>query len=346
LIGVDISSSAVKMLELAESGKDAYRVERYAIVPLPKDAVADGNIAKPEAVEAAVGDAWRLLGTRTREVALALPSSVVMSKKVLVSAKAGDAEIEAQIHAEANQMASFPIDEIRLDYQVIGASAKTQGDNEAILVMSRRDRVEERVAIAEAVGLKAVIMDVDNLAALTAYAQLASQLPGGGARKTVAIVDIGANFTHINILHDNNPVFQRTHAFGGYILTKEIARRFSLSTEEAEAAKRRGSLPENYRTEVLPPFLDSAAQEIMRSLQLFFSSATYQSVDHILLCGGCAALPGLMDAVRDKTQTHVLPANPFARMALSPQVGAQRLSEDAPMLFVACGLALRRFDRT
>lgn len=344
LIGVDISSSAVKMLELAAAGK-GYRVERYAIVQLPKDAIADGKINKPEAVEAAMSQAWRSLGSRTREIAMALPASAVISKKILVPAQAKENEIDEQVTIEANQMASFPADEVSMDYQILGPSPKSPEDNEALVVISRRERVDERVAIAEAVGLKTVIMDVDNFAALSAYTHLAPQVPNAGKKQTVAIIDMGANFTHINILHNNQPVFQRTHAFGGQILTQDIARRFDVSLDEAEDAKRKGQLPDRYKTEVLPAFLESAAQETMRSLQLCYSSTPYQSVDHILLCGGCALLPGLDAALQKATQANVIIANPFAQMTLAGKMNSQRLSGDAPLMFVACGLAMRRFNR-
>ena len=334
------------MLELADTGKGGYRVERHAIAQLPKDAVAEGKIARPEIVVAAMAEAWRALDSRTRDIALALPASAIISKKILVPSKANENEIEAQITAEAHQMASFPVDEISLDYQILGPSPKSPTDNEALVVIARRERVDERVAVAEAVGLKAVVMDVDNLAALAAYTQLANQLPDGGKRQTVAIIDIGANSTHINILHSNQPVFQRTHAFGGQILTQDIARHFDVSLDEAEDAKRTGQLPDRYKTEVLPGFLDSAAQEIVRSLQLCYSSTPYQSVDHVLLCGGCALLPGLDAAIRTRTQANVIIANPFARMALSNRENPQKLSSDAPLLFVACGLAIRRADWT
>ena len=206
--------------------------------------------------------------------------------------------------------------------------------------------MEERVALAESVGLRAVIMDVDAFATLTAYEQMAFQLPENGKGQIIAIVDIGANSTHVNVLHDNQPVYQREHALGGNTLTSEISRRFDLPTEEAEDAKRKGLLPDSYESEVLQPFLDSVAQEIGRALQLFFSATSFQRVDHILLAGGCAAIPGLDDVVHSKMQTSTLIANPFSKMAVSSHVKARQLASEAPSLFVACGLALRRFDPT
>lgn len=332
------------MLELADSGKGMRRVERYAIAPLPRDAVQEGAITKTEVVEAAMREAWKLLDTRTRDVAMALPSSSVITKRIMLPGTATEAEIDTQVNAEANQVASFPLGDVSLDYQILGPNAKNPAENDALLVLARRERVEERVALAEAVGLRTVIMDVDAFATLTAYEQLAFQLPDNGKGQIIAIIDIGANSTHVNVLNDNQTVYQREHALGGNTLTSEISRRFDLPTEEAEDAKRKGLLPDSYESEVLQPFLDSVAQEIGRALQLFFSATSFQRVDHILLAGGCAAIPGLDDVVHSKMQTSTLIANPFSKMAVSSHVKARQLASEAPSLFVACGLALRRFD--
>jgi len=332
------------MLELSEGGKGVRRVERYSIVPLPKESVMDGVIAKTDLVEVAMREAWRKLDTKTRNVALALPASSVITKKILLPITATASEVEAQVAADANQMDSFPLDQVSLDYQILEANANNPKENDALLVVTRKERVEERVAIAEAVGLKPVIMDVDAFAILTAYEQVAFQLPENGQGQTVAIVDVGAQTTHFKVLNNNQPVYQREHALGGGALTSVITRRFDMSAEEAEDAKRKGLLPERYESEVLQPFLDSVALEISRALQMFFSATSFQKVDHILLAGGCAAIPGLDDVVHSKTQTSTLIANPFAKMAVSTNVRARQLAMDAPALFVACGLALRRFD--
>jgi len=344
LIGVDVSSSAVKMLELADSGNGMRRVERYAIATLPRDAVQEGAIAKPEIVEAAMRQAWSELKTRTRNVVLALPASSVITKKIMLPGTASESEIDTQVNAEANRVASFPIGEVSLDYQILGPNAKNPGENDALMVLARRERVEERVALAEAVGLKAVCMDVDAFGALTAYEQMAFQLPDNGKGQIVAIIDIGANTMHVNVLNDNAPVYQREHAMGGATLTNEISRRFDMPLEDAEDAKRKGMLPDSYESEVLQPFLDAVAQEVSRAIQLFFSATSFHRVDHLLLAGGCAAIPGLDDVVYGRTQTSTMIANPFAKMAVSPHVKARQLAADAPALFVSCGLALRRFD--
>jgi type IV pilus assembly protein PilM len=343
LIGVDISTSAVKLVELSESGKH-FTIERYVIEPLPKDAVADGNIANLEAVSEAVKRAWRLMGTRVKGAALALPAAAVITKKITVPAGQTEAELEQQVETEANQYIPFALDEVNLDFQVLGASAATPDEVEVLIAASRKEKVEDRVAAIEAAGLKAVVMDVESFATQAAYGLIERQLPNSGKDQTVVIVDIGAAMMHINVLRDGQQIYSREQAFGGAQLTQDIQRKFNLSAEEAEAAKRNGGLPDSYEPEVLQPFMDSLALEISRALQFFFTSTQYSSVDHILLAGGCSVIPGLDEVVASRTQVSTMIANPFLNMSQSARIKTRQLLLDAPSLMIACGLAMRRFD--
>lgn len=344
LIGVDISSSAIKMVEIADAGKNLYRVERYAIESLPKDAVVDGNIANLEVVGETMKRAWKKLGTRIKNVALALPSAAVISKKIIVPAGLRENDLELQVETEANQYIPFALDEVNLDFQVLGSAPSSPDEVEVLIAASRKEKVEDRVAAAEAADLKAIVMDVEAFATQTAYELIAHQLPNGGKEQIVAIVDIGASMMHINVLHNNQSIYQREQSFGGNQLTQEIQRRYSLSAEEADLAKRNGGLPENYEPEVLQPFMDTLALEVARALQFFFSSTQYNRVDHILLAGGCAMIQGLDETVSSRTQVSTMIANPFANMALSQRIKPRQLAADAPALIIACGLAMRRFD--
>lgn len=344
IVGLDIGSTSVKLLELADSGKGLLRVEHYVIEPLPKDVVSDGNIANLDQLAETLGAAWKQMGTRTRNVALALPSSAVISKKILVPASLSGVELENQVETEANQVIPFPLDEVNLDFQVLGPSPGSPDDVQVLLVAARKEKVEERVAAVEGAGLKALIMDVESYASQRAYEQMAHLLPEKGAGLTVALIDIGAHTLHINVLHDNESVYLREHGFGGNQLTNEIARHFGMTSDEAEAAKRRGTLPESYETEVLQPYSETLAMEVGRALQLFTSSTQYRRVDQIVLAGGGAMIPGIDEVVAQRTTTPTLVANPFVNMAVGAKIRPQQLALDAPSLFVACGLAMRRFD--
>lgn len=341
LIGIDISSASVKMVELAENGRGGYKLEGYSISPLAKDAMVDGNVGDLEKVADAIKLGWKMLGSREKRVALALPSSAVISKKVLMAADLREEDMEMQVEAEANQYIPFPLDEVNIDFQVLGPAANSQDEVEVLIAASRKEKIEDRVAAAEGAGLKVSVMDIETYATEAAYALIAGQLPNSGREQTVMIVDIGASMMHINVLHDNKSVYIRDQSFGGGQLTQEIQRRFGLSLEEAEIAKRRGGLPESYESEVLQPFMQSLAIEVARSLQFFTSSTQYNHVDHIVLAGGCAAIPGVEAMVQDHTQVHTLIANPFHGMVMSSRVRSQQAMTDAPALLIACGLAMR-----
>ena len=344
LLGLDISSSAVKLVELTANGKEGYRVERYTIEVLPKDAVSDGNIANLEGVVDTVKKAWKRLGTSTRNVAMALPGSAVITKKIIVPAGLRDEELEIQVESEANQYIPFSIDEVNLDYQVLGPAPSVPDELEVLIAASKKERVEDRVAVADAAGLKAVVMDVESLATLAAFELIERQLPAGGENQIIALIDAGANVMNLTVLRNGQQVYAREQAFGGGQLTLDISRHYGMSIEEAEAAKRSNNLPEGYETELLNPFMENLALEVSRALQFFFTSTQYNQVDHIVLAGGCAVIPGIDEVVATRTQVNTLVANPFANMVLSDRVRAKSLLADASSLMVACGLALRRFD--
>ncbi len=344
LIGVDISSSAVKMVELSGNGKDGYRVERYTIEVLSKDVVADGNIINLEEASESVRRAWKRMATTTRNVALALPAASVITKKIILPSGQREEEMEVMVESEANQYIPFPLEEVNLDFQVIGAAPSSPDEVEVLIAASRKEKVEDRVAVAEAAGLKPLVMDVENFATLAAFELVLSQLPDQGKDQVIALIDVGANATNLTVLRNGLQVYTKEQAFGGSQLTQEAARQYGMSYEEAEAAKRANSLPDNFESELLRPFVENLALEVSRSLQFFFTSTQFNQVDHIVLAGGCAMIPGVDEVVATKTQVNTIVANPFAGMAVSDRVRARSLVADASSLMVACGLALRRFD--
>jgi len=343
LVGLDISSTAVKLLELSQSGP-RFRVESYAVVPLPPHAVVEKNIADVEAVGSAIGRAVKLSNTRARYAAVAVAGSAVITKVITMPASLTDEEMASQIELEADQYIPYPMQEVNLDFEVIGASEKKPESVDVLLAASRSENVDVRVAAVELGGLAAKIVDVEAYAMETAFTLLGQQLPDRGSGKTVAVVDVGATMTTLNVIHDMSIIYTREQVFGGKQLTEEIQRRYGLTYDEAGMAKKQGGLPDNYVPEVLVPFKEAMAQQVSRSLQFFFSSSQYNSVDHIVLAGGCASIPGIDELIEEKIGTSTSIANPFASMSLSSRIKAQMLSADAPALMIACGLAMRGFD--
>jgi type IV pilus assembly protein PilM len=344
LIGADLSSSSIKLLELSDAGRGRYRVERYAIEPLPKDSIADGNINKLEAVAEALKRCHKRLGTNVRNLALALPNAAVISKKILVPAGQSEEELELQVETEANQYIPFSLDEVNLDFQVLGPAPNNPDDVEVLIAASRKEKIDDRVAAAEAAGLKATVMDVDLFASQAAFELMRLGLEDEDPEQNIAVVDVGATTTAVNVMRGGQSIYLREQPFGGNELTEEIQNKFGLTAEEAEIAKRDGGLPEEYQSELLQPFVEKTGLEIARALHFFFSSTAYNHVSRIVLSGGCAAIQGVDAVVGRRAQVPTTIANPFANMDLSSRVRATSLTQDAPSLMVACGLALRRFD--
>ena len=343
MLGIDISTSGVRLVELSLVGKHEIRLERYASEPFPRGAVVDGNIENIEQVSDAVRRVWKKSGTRARLVALGMPPASVITKKIILPAGLSEDQLEVQVESEASQYIPFALDEVSLDFDVLGVAANSPEDIEVMLAASRREKVEDRVAIAEAAGLKAVVMDIESYAARAAMDRVTALLPKAGLDQVVALFQIGAQVTHISVLLDGVTIYEREQPFGGNQLTQDIVRSFGLSFEEAETRKKSGDLPDNYQADLLTPFLESAALEVTRAIQFFFTSTPYTRVDQLFLAGGCAQMPGLVELIgaRSKIATSVL--SPFKGMQLAGNVREAHLRNEAPAYLVACGLALRRF---
>ncbi len=343
ILGIDISSSAVKLLELSQQ-PTGYRVENYAVEALPPDSVIEKNISDVEAVGEAVRRAVKRSGSRAKHAAVAVSGSAVITKVITMSAELSEDELEVQIQLEADQYIPYPLEEVNMDFEVLGPSEKNPNMVDVLLAASRSENVDSRVEALEYAGLTARVVDVEAYAMETSFALLAPQLPDNYSDMTIAVADIGATMTTLNVLHNNQIIYTREQVFGGKQLTEEIQRRYGLTYEEAGMAKRQGGLPDNYLPEVLQPFKEAMIQQVSRSLQFFFSSSHYNSVDFVVLAGGCASIPGVDEMLENHLSTPAVIANPFANMALASRVKAQALSNDAPSLMIACGLAMRSFD--
>nr|WP_274377155.1 pilus assembly protein PilM [Ectothiorhodospira magna] len=343
LIGIDISSTCIKMVELSRSGQ-GYRVEGYSVEPLPGGAIMEKAIQDVEAVGQAIKAAHRRIGTGTKICALAVPSSAVITKTLTLPANLKEEDLEAQIQLEADQYIPYTLEEVHMDFEVIGPAPKNPAQIEVLLCASRSENVEMRQAAAEMAGLKTQLMDVESYATEHAYPLLAQQTPDMDPDGLVAIVDVGATMTAINILQQQKLIYTREQPFGGKLLTEEIMRQFGLSYDEAGRAKKIGGLPDSYVPNALAPFKETMTQQIIRFLQYFHATNGDTQVDRIILAGGCAAISGVDQQIQSRLGTPTQVGNPFANMTLHPRVDLKRLSNDAPALMIACGLAMRSFD--
>ncbi len=343
VLGIDISSTAIKLIELRRQDT-RYRVESYAVEPLPQNAVVEKNIANLEAVTETLRTAVKRSGTKLRDAAVAVSGSSAISRTLTLAANLGADELEAQVGLQADQHIPYPLEEVNLDFQVLGpTSAGNTEEVEVLLVASRSENVEVRVDALEPAGLKARLVDVESYALEHAPAVVAPEI-ATGPDQTVAILDIGATMTTLTVFERNRIVYTRDQVFGGRQLTDEIMRRFGLTYEEAGRAKRQGGLPDTYQEEVLTPFREAMAQQVSRSLQFFFGASQHNSVDQVILAGGCAAIPGAAEVIEESVGAQTVVANPFNRMSVASRIRPQVLADDAPSLIIATGLALRSFD--
>ncbi len=343
LLGVDISSTSIKVLELGGS-EGRYRVESYAVEPLPGNPITDRNITDIHVVGETIARAVKKSGTRLTTAACAVSGAAVITKVISMPGALSDDELESQIRLEADQYIPYPLEEVKLDFEVLGPSEREPDRVDVLLAASRNDNVEVLVAALEAGKLTPKVVDVEAFALENAVGAMLRRAGGLERGDTVAVVDIGATTTALSVLRDLRVIYTREQLFGGRQLTEEIQRRYGLSYQEAGLAKRQGGLPDNYGPEVLDPFKETMALEVNRALQFFYSSSQVGAVDQVVLAGGCASIDGIAGLIESKCGTRVTVANPFAESATASGIKGQALKNDAPALMIAFGLALRSFD--
>ncbi|MDO6746339.1 pilus assembly protein PilM [Gilvimarinus sp. 1_MG-2023] len=342
VLGLDISSTSVKLLELSRSG-DRYRVETYAVRPLPPNAVVEKNINDTDAVAEVIRALVKQSKTKLKQAAVSVAGSAVITKVIEMQAGLSDDDLENRIYIEADQYIPFDTDEVSIDFEVQGESPNDPEQVEVLLAACRTENVETRVDTIRQAGLEEEVVDVEAYAMERAFEFILEQLEDQD-NQVVAVLDVGATMTTLSVLVDGKTVYTREQLFGGRQLTEEIQRRYGLSAEEAGLAKKQGGLPDDYDSEVLEPFKEAVVQQVTRSLQFFFSASEYNDVDYIVLAGGVASMEGLNVLIEEKLGTQALVANPFANMSVASRVNAAALANDAPSLMVATGLAMRSFD--
>jgi type IV pilus assembly protein PilM len=344
VLGVDITPSSIKLIELTLSGGQ-YTVDAYAAEPTPQNAMNEKAIVDADAVGEAISRAVRRAGVRTKDVAVAISGDAAITKVIQMPRNLNDTDLEAQVEMQADQYIPFPMDEVSYDYEVLGSSEKDSESVDVLLVASRSENVDQRRAAITAAGLNTRIVDVEAFALENACKLMTHQMPDGGIDRSVAVVDFCASTTTFSVLRNLKVVYTRDFAFGGQQLTEEIMRTYGLSLEEAGRAKKEGGLPANYQTEVLDPFIDDMTQQISRSLQFYLASGSgREQPEKILICGGCANIAGAAEVVQSRIGVEAEKGDPLGQMKVSSRARAQAVQRDATALLTACGLALRSFD--
>ena len=344
VLGIDISSSAVKVLELGRRGS-GYTVEAMAVEGLPATAVVEKQIAEPEAVTEAIAKAISRSGTKLKRAAVAVAGSSVITKNILMPASYKDAELEEQIKAEADQYIPYSIEDVNIDFQVLGPAADAEDQVEVLLAACRRDTVDDRAAVIANAGIEPWVIDIEAFALENACSLLRHQMPDEGRGHAIAVVDVGSSATSMLVLNNGEVEYTRDQQFGGRQLTEDIMRHYGMTWEEAGKAKRFGNLPEDYDAAVLSPFIEDVAQQIDRGLQFYFASSNQAAqIDRILIGGGCAAIEGIDRRVQERLQIPTEIAKPFMGMQITGRAKPQVVQRDETAMLLACGLAMRAFD--
>ena len=344
LIGLDITTSSIKLVELSLSGGQ-YRVESYAAEATPHSAISEKNIVDANAIGEVIRRAVKRSGARSGDVAVAISGDAAITKLIQMPRSLSEQDLEMQVELQADQYIPFPMEDVAYDFEVVGPSAKDPEMNDILLVATRNENVEQRMAAVAAAGLTCKLVDVEAFALENACRLLTHHMPDGGLGRTVAVVDFGASTTTFSVLHDLRVVYTRDFAFGGQQLTEEIMRTYGLSMEEAGRAKKEGGLPSNYQPEVLDPFIDDMTQQVSRSLQFYLASGNgREQPEQILVCGGCANIPGVADVIASRVGIPTERGDPLGQMKISGKAKSQGVRKDATALLTACGLALRSFD--
>ncbi len=341
LVEVDIGSSSVKLVALANSGK-GFALEAYAIVTFSPNAVVDGNIQDVVEVGEAIEKAVKVAGGKLSSAVTAVPASAVITKIIEMSNAFTELELEDQIKVEADQFIPYPLDEVALDFEVKGAAKSNAKLNEILLVACRKTDVEQREDAVSAAGLSSEIVDVDTFAIERAINIILSDVEDSNV--LTGIVDIGASTLTLNVFKGTENIYTREQAFGGNDLTNLISQQYGMNVEEVEQSLRLGELSPEIHDSAVLPFRNTVAQQVSRALQFFYSSGAHGELSALYLSGGTSCIEGLAAQLEEELGLQTQIANPFASMSVNSRVNSERLKRDAQSLVKAAGLALRGLE--
>jgi type IV pilus assembly protein PilM len=340
VVGLDIGSSAVKLVELRER-KGSYQVQKVAVEALSPEAIVDGSIMDSSLVVDAIHKLNDQAKVKNPNFATSLSGHSVIIKKIQVPAMSRE-ELAESIQWEAEQYIPFDINDVRLDYMVLSDAAPGEGQMDVLLVAVKRDKVNDYMSVISQAGRTPALVDVDAFAVQNCYEVNYDLDP----LKVVALVNMGAAVTNINILSRGQTVFWRDISSGGNQFTEALQREYNLSFDQAEALKR-GQSVDRYSPAEARPVLDAVssevASEIQKTFDFFAATSAEGPVDELVVSGGCALTPNLLQILRERFGVPVELMDPFRRVHFrESDFDAEWLRGVAPMLAVTVGLAIRK----
>lgn len=342
IIGLDIGASSIRLLQLSSHGS-SYRIDHFAIEPLPQGVIVEKSVQDIEAISDAIKSAIRKSGSNSKYCAVAVSGSAVFTKTISLPSNLAQADIESQVQIEANQYIPYPLDEISLDFEVLGPSARNADMVDILLAASKNENVESRQDALESLGLKAQVVDVESFAIANAF-ELIRERDGIRSTEAVGLFDIGYDLSTLMVLRNGRVLYTRDHPFGAHQLLEEIMRRYDMSPEQAGFFKRGEAGPEDFEDAVLEPFMLNVVHQISRALQFYSSSSEFSNIRTLYLAGDMAMLKGMTDVVEQELGIKTNIADPVSGLELAPSVAVSALTANAPNLMVSMGLALRGFD--
>lgn len=334
-LGIDISSSSIKILQLSHHEFD-YCVEQYASHPLFAVGMGIKDIA------AVIKKLISSNAFTSQSIVVAVPNSSTISKVIQINQETTENELESLVLLEAEQSIPYPLDEINLDYAVLGPSSIKLGLRDLLIIASRAENVNIRVEAPKLAGLEVNVVDVESYAIERAAQLIKSQLPSDGENKLVAIIDFGSSHTRCFLLHNLKVISSLEEDYGENRLINDVMRHYGVSHQDARQAIEENSLFDDYQTHVLSPFIKNISLQVKRTLQFFYSSSEYSSVDQLVIAGGVARYPGISQLLEDNLGLPTIIANPMETLRFHPSVDRELLLSESPNLMMVCGLALRQ----
>jgi type IV pilus assembly protein PilM len=340
LLGLDIGSHAVKLVHLGSS-KGTYRLKHLGICRLPPNVIVEGAIKDSTAVQDAIKSLTANLKTKVTGVATSISGYSVIIKKIELPQMTPE-KLAENIHVEAEQYIPFNVEDVNIDFQILGGSSEKENRMEVMLVAAKKEVIEDYSGILKKAGLVPEVIDVDFFALENAFEVNYAAAESGG----VALVDLGANKMNINVLKNGVSMFNRDASVGGHQITQDIQDRFGLDYEEAEKIKLGIPSPKVPVQDLEAIFVAAAttwATEVKRAIDFFYATYPDEMINQILLSGGSSRLPGLDALLHKDTNIPTALFNPLARIDLDDKIfDREYLDYIAPQMAVAVGLALRR----